>query len=138
MSVPYEIDKIDANALEELVEYRVPESETLDYKKGSPDTWRNLSDKKPEVIHKLKAEFLKDVTAFANARGGDLVYGVAEGDGALAGEILGFEYDEKKRDGLQRHLQDLCREHISPPLQIQFRFVSLDEKTVLVVRVPDS
>jgi|SRR5690554_4066809 len=139
MSIPYEIDKIDANALAELIEYQVSESETLDYKKGAPDTWRKSSAPKPEAIQKLKAEFLKDVTAFANAKGGDLVYGVAEGTGAAAGGILGFDYEKKDQDGLERHLQDLCRENISPPIQLQFRFVTLDDaKTVLVVRVPDS
>lgn len=139
MAIPYRVDEISIQALEELIEFQVPESETLDFKQSEPDTWRRVDKNKKATRDEKKAEFLKDIIAFANARGGDLVYGIKEGTGAVAGELCGFSCAEEKRDGLQRSLQALCRENISPPLPLHFRFVPLHEDTTaLVIRVPDS
>lgn len=46
--------------------HRVPESRTLEYKRDLPDPKDRDS----------KREFLGDVTSFANAQGGDIVYGI--------------------------------------------------------------
>ena len=56
--------------LQEGCQQRWPESQTLDFK-------RELPGPSSRFTH----EFLKDVCAFANADGGDLVYGIAERNG---------------------------------------------------------
>ena len=64
-----ELDRIDEALLHQICEDRVREGQ-VDFKKELPS--------KDE---RGKAEFLKDVCAFANADGGDLVYGVLDEDG---------------------------------------------------------
>ena len=137
MSIPYELDKIKKTSIEELVKFSVREGETLDFKAGPPNTWRQIPSDKQDIIRDEKAEFLKDVSAFANAGGGDLVYGLGESEGAVAGEADGF--DCSNLDGLKRHLQALCRENIDPPVELKLKAVEGFEKgIVLVVRVPDT
>ena len=53
--------------MDQLVADKVAESRTLDYK-----------EKLPGQSDGEKKEFLADITSFANASGGDLVFGVAE------------------------------------------------------------
>jgi hypothetical protein len=66
---PERLDQIDDKLLTELCSDNCPEAQVLEFKRALPDR----SDKG-------HAEFLKDVCAFANADGGDLVYGIAEKD----------------------------------------------------------
>src|SRR6266852_7628233 len=65
-----------------------PETRTLDFKWGLPGR-----------TEEERAEFLKDVCAFANADGGDLVYGVGELNARANGlvPILGQNPDEVRR-----------------------------------------
>src|ERR1700722_14955352 len=63
--------ELTEDIVREVCQQRWPESQTLDFKRelpGKDSRGRN--------------EFLKDACALANADGGDLVYGIAELDGA--------------------------------------------------------
>ena len=59
--------QIDTAAIEALVSNQVPEGRTLDYK-----------DKLPGSGKEDRKEFLADVSALANAAGGDIVFGISE------------------------------------------------------------
>ena len=75
-------DEITLDTLKDLITNEVMEGRQLDYKQEL-----NLSTRDE------KREFLKDVTAFANASGGYLVYGMKEGDGDNKGfpaDVCGF------------------------------------------------
>lgn len=61
------IENIDRARLQLLVEHRIPEQLTLEYKRALPGG--SLKERK---------EFLADVTAFANTAGGHIVYGIEE------------------------------------------------------------
>ena len=61
------LEKIDKAAIESLITNSVPESRTLEYKERLPGN-----------SEQDKHEFLADMTAIANASGGDLVYGIKE------------------------------------------------------------
>ncbi len=117
------------------------EDAQLDFKLGRPDKWKNVDPdldeaEKDDERWKAKREFLKDVTAFANNRGGDLIYGMAEKSG-VAGKALGI--DVPNMDQLILELQQLCENHTEPPLRVQARPVGeFDKGPVLVVRVPES
>lgn len=68
------LNQITAGDLQALVDAQVPEKRTLDYKAMLPGNAD--ADKK---------EFLADVSSFANAAGGYLIFGIAEGtDGLLS------------------------------------------------------
>ncbi|MBW4421210.1 MAG: ATP-binding protein [Myxacorys californica WJT36-NPBG1] len=71
-------DSIGKDDIESLISNNIPESRTLEYKEALPG---NADDD--------KREFLADVSSFANASGGTLIYGVREQrDGS--GKTTGF------------------------------------------------
>src|SRR6266542_4766771 len=62
-----QFDQIDKADIDSLNANQVPESRTLEYKQELPG---NKDDD--------RREFLADVSSFANASGGDILYGVKE------------------------------------------------------------
>ena len=103
-----------------------PESQTLDFK-------RELPAPNPRG----RSEFLKDVCAMANADGGDLVYGVAEQDGAAGTPtpIVGQSADE-----VQRRLTQIIDGGLEPRVNgIAMKDVPFaGGGFVLMLRVPSS
>ncbi|MCD6594362.1 ATP-binding protein, partial [bacterium] len=61
------IDQISEEDLQALIDNSVLEGKTIEYKQSLPGN--SDSDKK---------EFLADISSFANASGGDLIYGILE------------------------------------------------------------
>lgn len=121
--LPIELAKIDATYLRRLCEDHVLESDTLDFKRELPPP----RDGGP-------IEFLKDVSAFANAAGGDLVYGIQEDEGG-AGEIVPLMGSP---DDSSRRLRQIL-DSLEPRLQgVAMQVVSVGEGFCLVVRVPAS
>jgi predicted HTH transcriptional regulator len=88
--------------IERLKEDGVSESHDIDFKSapvGSSD--------------KDRREFVADVTAFANAAGGDLVFGVATTDG-VASSVPGINISDPDKEKLR--LGDLVRSGTEPRL----------------------
>ena len=78
------LDKITESDLQELIDNGVAEGKTLDYKEklsGNSDA--------------EKKEFLYDVSSFANASGGNLIFGITE-DKGIAIKIDGIETNEPR------------------------------------------
>nr|WP_290224223.1 ATP-binding protein [Trichocoleus desertorum] len=76
------LDEINENDLQALVTDQVAEKKTIDYKKelhGGSD--------------KDRKEFFYDVSSFANAAGGYLVFGVEESEG-IPTNVCGLEIDD--------------------------------------------
>ena len=65
--IPKRIDEIKKEDVDSLVANEVSEGRTMDYKQALPDGTESG-----------RKEFLADVSSFANASGGDLLYGVEE------------------------------------------------------------
>src|SRR5262245_12321376 len=83
--VPFE--ELAEPHLQALIDNEVRERRTIEYKQQLP------SGKDEDV-----REFLADVSSFANAGGGDLIFGMAEADGSAAEIVpLEFEPDAEKR-----------------------------------------
>ena len=127
-----DITKID---IDFLVENRIGEFKTLEYKKKLPGS----SDSN-------KKEFLADISSFANASGGDLIYGIKEAtdaNGKKTGEpdavvsLQGITVDEAK---LQ--IENLIRTGIAPRITVHVTGISgygTDGKGfVILVRIPQS
>ena len=74
-----------------LDELLIGESESLEYKVAEPDN---------------REKYLKTVVAFANGRGGKVVFGVADG----TREIVGIPQDEvfSAMDAIANTIQDSC------------------------------
>lgn len=119
------LSDVDADFLAVICKERWPETDTLEFKRDLPGG----SDKE-------KHELLKDVCAFANADGGDIVFGVEELDGT-AETIVSIT--SELFDPLQRRLSQMLDSGIEPRLQaLQIVQVAVFSGFVLVIRIPAS
>jgi len=125
-------DEIVSDDINSLIENTVIESKTIEYKLTLPGN--SDGDKK---------EFLKDITAFANARGGDILYGIKEKeeDGQNTGEpeeaigLAGINTDTETR-----RLENIIRDGIDPRINgIHIKPIDgFQEGPILIIRIPKS
>lgn len=124
------LDQITGEDVESLIANAVAESRTLDYKEAL--NVQNDGDKK---------EFLNDVSSFANASGGDIIFGVREkrdarGPTGIPEAIIGL--GQMNFDAEIRKFENLIRDGIEPRTKTQLRFVSTKFGDVLIVRILQS
>lgn len=126
--LPTDWSKVDKDTIERLITNAVPESTTLEYKEQLIVS--NDAQKK---------EFLADVSSFANASGGDLVFGISEArdaDGrptnvpSAAVGLAGVGEPDKVR------LESMIMDGIDPRMSVRMKLVpGFANGSVLVVRV---
>lgn len=118
------IDSLSEPDLQRLVNNRVSESRHLDFKRDLPGG----SDAE-------RKEFLADVTSFANAQGGDLVFGIEEAAG-VAAAVPGVQADDP--DALILRFDNMLRDGVAPRLLgMRMKWVPLaNGRGVLVIRIP--
>ena len=122
--LPYTLSNIDASTLEEICRQQFSESATLDFKRAIPGRDGGGT-----------FEIAKDVSAFANADGGDLVYGIDEKDGAASSvtPIVG-----ESADDAERRLRQVIDASIEPRLAVQVKAIEVGSGYVLILRVARS
>jgi hypothetical protein len=127
------LEEIDAATIEQLIAEGVSESKTLDYKRDLPGKGEDA-----------KKEFLADVTSFANASGGHILFGVAElvidrKKTGKPGEVHGI--DEEPDEAILR-LEGILQNCVDPRLTPRAEFKAVEgvkgDKKVLVLRIPRS
>ncbi len=126
------IDKITFDDVKNLVDSGQIEAETLEFKAEFP-----------KADEGGKSDIAKDLTAFANAQGGDIIYGVkenrsGEGDKGKGYEICGVE--KNQIDGFLQRLGHIAKDRCSPPLKSYEISPPIDipgspDRKLLVVRV---
>lgn len=126
------IADIGVDDLQRLVVNRVAETRSLEYKQTLPGNAD--ADKK---------EFLADVSSFANAVGGDLVFGVTElrEDNRTTGIPESVDgLSAVNQDAETRRLENMLRDGVAPRLPgVQFRWVEgFAQGPVLIMRIPRS
>jgi hypothetical protein len=115
----------DATRIATIINAQATEGQTLEFKSELPDR----SDRG-------RAEFLKDVSALANASGGAILFGVVEEKGA-AESLAGLRLDDP--DAEVRRLSQILESGIEPRIAgIKLAPISLGDSDVLVVDVPES
>jgi Putative DNA-binding domain len=125
-------DDIDKSYIEGLISGRIPESRTLEYKQELP---KNSDDD--------KKEFLADISAFANASGGHIIYGISE---ALDenGKTTGCPGEVKVLDGNAdreiRRLEQILLDGLDPRIPgVKIKQVEgFSNGFVIVIKVPKS
>ena len=124
--IPKRFDDITKADIDALVANGVAEGRTLDYKRTLP------GGKDDE-----KREFLADVSSFANAAGGDIIFGVDEDQGAptVANGLQGIDPDAEIL-----RLDSSIRSGIEPRVPaVQIKAVDgFPAGSVLVLRIPKS
>lgn len=129
------LDQIQISDIQSLVDDTVRESATLEYKQAVH------GNKESEI-----REFLADVSSFANSKGGDIVYGIAEkkdeagkntGVADNITPLIGLNSDQ-----LTLQLEQSVRSSISPRMKIQIKqitgFGEDGQGAVLIIRIPKS
>lgn len=121
------IDEITIKDIEDLIQNKIIERKTLEYKEQLPS--KKTEDKK---------EFLYDVSSFANASGGDLIYGVKED--RETGEPLSLKGIELKNiDQIKLRLDQMIRDGIEPNIpssNIIIREIQISENSnIIIIRI---
>jgi len=120
------LDAITGMDIEHLISGKVQESQHLDYKR---DPYAKSTDG-----HR---DFLKDVTAMANAYGGYLVIGVEE-DGAGTGIPSAVRHVPEAASECKR-LSNVALSSVDPRVSgLDMRDVTTSKGDVIVVRIPRS
>lgn len=126
------LDGVTAADIAALIDNQVPEGIGLDYKEKLPG---NGDDE--------RREFLADVSSFANARGGHLIFGVAEKRDA-SGKSTGLPdrivaLGDVTFDTEVARLENMIRDGIEPRIPgVQIRGFDCDSGSVVVARIPQS
>jgi hypothetical protein len=125
-------DLIGKSDIDALITNGVCEGKTLDYKQMLPTS--SSDDRK---------EFLSDIASFANAMGGDILFGVPEKrtpDGKKTGlpeAVTGINLSSSDEE--IRRLDQMIRTGLDPKLSVQIRAIDgFPDGPVILVRIPKS
>lgn len=126
MALDKPIDQISAEDILALVDNKVPEGKALEYKR---DVVGNADDE--------KREFRADVSSFANALGGYLVFGIDEEDGVA---VAAHGIATADADAEILRLEAMIRDSIQPRIpNVQARAVVLPNgNCCIIIRIPKS
>jgi hypothetical protein len=126
------LQEINIGKIEDLVKNKIEEDIFLEYKRDF-----NID------LPKDKKEFLCDLSQFANAKGGNIIYGIEEetdNKKQNTGKpkcITGFEIDNKDKLGLL--LNNWITSLINPRIiGLEWRFIEFKNKFVLIFKIPAS
>lgn len=124
--IPRPFQDITKADLEALMANQVAERRTLEYKRELPGNGEGQ-----------RKEFLADVTSFANAQGGDLLFGIAEANGTAA-NIPGLAADDPDEEVLR--WEDVLLAGVEPRIPgLRLRWIDIgDRRGVLLIRTPAS
>ena len=115
------LSDVSYDDIERLKQNQTEESDILDYK---------------ECMIDVKA-IIKHVCAFANTRGGYLIFGIKEsGDGGHPVEIKGVNSNLINKE----RIENLILSHVTPRLTVGIKTVQIpeSEKSILIIKIPDS
>lgn len=126
MSFKKALNNIVESDLLELINNAIPESKTIDYKKELIGAARD--DKK---------EFLADISSFANAVGGFIVFGMDEEKG-IAKELIGLTNIDPDAEILR--LENIIRDGIEPRIfGISIKSIKLSNNNhSIIIYIPNS
>lgn len=125
-----DIVSLTVSDIQQLRTDEVPEGKDLDYK-----------EKLPGDTQDEKREFRFDVSSFANAGGGTILFGIRERRGAdgptgIPEEVLSLNVNPDKET---LRLEQILRADVDPRIPgVQIRFIQYKEGYVGIVRVPRS
>jgi len=119
-------DKLDEQFLQEsIIEAERPEGKTIDYKVTFNFKCYGINKLKWDDNENKKLEFLTDVSSFANASGGALIYGI-KSEGGIPTEIAGMQIQDKYTETIHNHLNTLVLSHIKPRIEVRYYPVRLE------------
>ena len=121
MMINKNMEHISYEDIQLLLENQIDESDVLDYK--------------TEMIENER--LMRHICAFANTRGGDIVFGVKEsGKGGHPAEIHGLDTSNINKESIEQ----IILSNIVPRLDVKIKTIEIPNSTrsILLVRIPDS
>jgi len=120
------LEKIMENDLQTLIKNKVQEGKCIEYKEN-----------RPAIKDEEKKKFLIQITSFANAAGGDIIYGIRE-ENHIPKEVLGFEISNVDEEKLR--LANIIRDGVEPHIWgFNIHIISLSSgKSIIIIRIPRS
>lgn len=131
------LDAIKPEDIQDLLDRAQVETMHLEYKEQLPPT-RKEYNSQPKTDKDPFVEFGCDVSAFANAQGGDIIFGIAEAEKTKEPVLVGLPNFDLARS--QEHLLHIMNQFVEPRI-FGVRFFPITMKTgetLLIVRVPKS
>lgn len=130
MMFPLRLADVEQKHIVQLVRDRVPEDAHIDFKRELPPAWND----------KAKHDLVSDTSAFANAGGGYLVFGIDQDDDGCATAILPQTFNPDTDSMRLESILGDGAEPRMPGVQVQPVQVEVDGKTgyVVLVHVPQS
>lgn len=119
-----DFEEIDESDIAQLIDAGASEGVRLDFKQ------QPYGDREAD-----RKEFLKDVSAFANTAGGDLIIGLEEQD-LVATAVLPISAEDAAKEA--ERLENLARDGLEPRIQMRIRAVPVANGYVIVCRVAPS
>ena len=131
MAIKIEIAKTEQADLEKMIEAGAQEGQRIDYKKEYPTNWND----------KAKHSLAADAVAFANTKGGTLIFGITQGSNAEAVQINPQQIlsTDDERVKLHSFLSDLVEPSL-PGIQTHAVPVAVNGVSgyVMLVHIPQS
>lgn len=129
------LENIGEKDLQALIDTGYHEDKFIDYKKELPA----FALQKTNVPDKDKKEFLNDISSFANASGGDIIYGIPEKNGVPI-NLSGVSISKSDFDQVKLKLENIIRSHIQPRIQgVSIQSIDLrNERLAIIIRIPRS
>lgn len=131
------LDAIRTEDIQDLLDRAQVETMHLEYKEQMPPT-RKEYNSLPKTDKDPFVEFGCDVSAFANAQGGDIIFGIAEAEKTKEPVLVGLpDFDLAE---CQQRLLHIMNQFVEPHIfGVRFMPIPMSNgKTVLIVRVPKS
>ncbi len=121
-----QLDSIHEDDLQDLIDNKVSERKIIEYKQSLPSN-----------SHEDKREFLADVSSFANAAGGHLIYGIREESG-IPVELCGIQITNADAEILR--LENIIRGCIEPgiPGEHMWPIPLQTSRVAIIIRIPRS
>lgn len=116
------IDEIDEAFLQSLVDDKITEMKTLDYKRQLPCRYDDGANRfiwpgKESSKKRQKIEFLKDISSFANADGGVIIYGIDDKHTGIPQKLVGLNIKDEHAERLKNTIDGIIRSGIAPRIE---------------------
>jgi hypothetical protein len=120
--------------IEELIELNLPESQTLEYKEL---VFKN--GKLGGINEKNKIKLAREISAFANSEGGNLIIGITEDDNHNPSSIKDVGVDEDTFETWEQSFRQYITAKIRPTIHgIKINLEIIKEKNIIHIKVPKS